>query len=69
VAEAIEVIRDQWSDLAENGVTDAELEAAQRYLTGAYPLRFDGNGRIAGILAGCRPMACRWTTSPRATTV
>jgi zinc protease len=29
-----------------------ELEAAQRYLTGAYPLRFDGNGRIAGILAG-----------------
>ncbi len=52
VAEAIDVIRDQWSDLAENGVTDAELAAAQRYLTGAYPLRFDGNGRIAGILAG-----------------
>jgi zinc protease len=52
VAQAIEVIRDQWSDLAENGVTEAELEAAQRYLTGAYPLRFDGNGRIAGILAG-----------------
>ena len=25
---------------------------AKRYLTGAYPLRFDGNGRIAGILAG-----------------
>jgi zinc protease len=52
VAEAIGVIRDQWRDLAENGVTDAELEAAKRYLTGAYPLRFDGNGRIAGILAG-----------------
>jgi hypothetical protein len=52
VAEAIDVIRDQWSDLAENGVTEEELEAAKRYLTGAYPLRFDGNGRIAGILAG-----------------
>ncbi len=52
VAQAIDVIRDQWADLAENGITDAELEAAQRYLTGAYPLRFDGNGRIAGILAG-----------------
>lgn len=51
VAEAISVIRDQWRDLAENGITEAELEAAQRYLTGAYPLRFDGNGRIAGILA------------------
>jgi hypothetical protein len=36
----------------QNGVTEEELEAAQRYLTGAYPLRFDGNGRIAGILAG-----------------
>jgi zinc protease len=52
VAEAIEVIRAEWTDLAENGVTDEELEAAQRFLTGAYPLRFDGNGRIAGILAG-----------------
>jgi zinc protease len=52
VAEAIGVIRDQWEDVAENGVTEEELEAAKRYLTGAYPLRFDGNGRIAGILAG-----------------
>ena len=32
------------------GVTREELEAAKRYLTGAYPLRFDGNGRIAGQL-------------------
>jgi zinc protease len=52
VAEAIDVIHDQWSDLAQNGITAEELEAAQRFLTGAYPLRFDGNGRIAGILAG-----------------
>lgn len=51
VAEAIDVIRGEWADLAENGITDEELEAAKRYLTGAYPLRFDGNGRIAGILA------------------
>jgi zinc protease len=52
VAEAIDVTRAQWADLAENGITEEELEAAKRYLTGAYPLRFDGNGRIAGILAG-----------------
>jgi zinc protease len=52
VAEAIAVIRDQWDDIATNGVTEEELEAAKRFLTGAYPLRFDGNGRIAGILAG-----------------
>lgn len=52
ISEAIEVIRDQWSDIASNGVTQAELDAAKTYLTGAYPLRFDGNGRIANILVG-----------------
>lgn len=52
VAEAIDVIRAEWTDIAENGVSEAELEAAKLYLTGAYPLRFDGNSNIAGILAG-----------------
>jgi zinc protease len=52
VGEAIEVVRDQWADIAENGITQGELDAAIRYMTGEYPLRFDGNGRIAGILAG-----------------
>jgi zinc protease len=52
VAEAIDVIRDIWVDISENGVTEAEIEAAKLYLTGAYPLRFDGNVTIAGILTG-----------------
>lgn len=52
VGPAIDVIQSIWDDMAENGVTPEELDAAQTYLTGAYPLRFDGNGRIAGILAG-----------------
>ena len=52
VADAIEVVRDQWVDIAENGITQDELEAAKTYLTGAYPLRFDGNGRIANIMVG-----------------
>lgn len=51
IAEAIAVIREEWQRLAEDGVTEDELEAAKQYLTGAYPLRFDGNGRIARILA------------------
>lgn len=49
---AIEVIQDEWRKMAENGVTEAELIAAKKYQTGAYPLRFDGNGRIAGLLVG-----------------
>ncbi len=52
MAEAIAVVQDQWADIATNGITAEELEAAKTYLTGAYPLRFDGNGRIANILVG-----------------
>ena len=52
IGEAIEVIRDEWTKAAENGVTQEELDAAKTYVTGAYPLRFDGNGPIANILVG-----------------
>ncbi len=52
VAEAIDVTRAEWARMAEEGVTEDELETAKTYLTGAYPLRFDGNGPIAGILVG-----------------
>jgi len=52
IAEAIDVIRDEWEKMAENGVTQEEMDSAKTYLTGAYPLRFDGNGPIANILVG-----------------
>lgn len=52
IAEAIDVVRDQWALMAAEGVTEEELERAKTYLTGAYPLRFDGNESIAGILVG-----------------
>ena len=52
IAEAIEVIKAEWRRMAEEGVTPEELEEAKTYLTGAYPLRFDGNANIAGILVG-----------------
>ncbi|MGB3315226.1 MAG: pitrilysin family protein [Albidovulum sp.] len=52
VAEAIEVVRAEWAKAAAEGVTAEELDAAKTYLTGSYPLRFDGNGRIADILVG-----------------
>ncbi|SLN60751.1 Peptidase M16 inactive domain protein [Roseivivax jejudonensis] len=52
MAETVQVIRDTWARTAEDGVSDTELEDAKTYLTGAYPLRFDGNGAIADILVG-----------------
>lgn len=51
-AEAMQVIRDVWVDVAKNGVTQKEVDDTKTYLTGAYPLRFDGNQRIASILVG-----------------
>ena len=52
IAEAIEVTRDEWARMANEGVTQKELEAAKTYLTGEYPLRFDGNSEIADIMVG-----------------
>lgn len=52
IAEAIEVIRAEWTKVADEGVTAEEVANAKTYLTGAYPLRFDGNGTIANIMVG-----------------
>ncbi|WP_370584827.1 M16 family metallopeptidase [Paracoccus sp. IB05] len=52
VAEAISVIRAQWAKIATEGISEKELTDAKTYLTGAYPLRFDGNAPIASILVG-----------------
>ena len=52
VAEAVEVVRAEWDRIATGGVTEEELEETKTYLTGAYPLRFDGNGTIARIMVG-----------------
>lgn len=52
IAEAIDVTRAEWAHMAQDGVTADELATAKTYLTGAYPLRFDGNGEIADIMVG-----------------
>lgn len=49
---SLDVIRSEWRRMAEEGVTEAELDKAKRYLTGSYALRFDSNAAIASILVG-----------------
>ncbi len=51
-AEAIKVVKEEWGRVFSEGVTPEELEATKTYLTGSYPLRFDGNAPIARILVG-----------------
>jgi len=52
VAEAMQVIRDEWARLGAEGITEQELAATKTYLTGSYPMRFSGNGPIANMLVG-----------------
>ncbi len=51
VGQVVEVVRQEWAKAAA-GITGEELETAKTFLTGAYPLRFDGNANIAAILVG-----------------
>jgi zinc protease len=51
-AQAIDVVKDEWRKLIDEGISAEELEEAKTYLTGAYALRFDGNTPIASILVG-----------------
>lgn len=52
VKEAIDIIRTEIGRLAQDGVTDDELAAAKKYLTGAFPLRLDNGAKIARMLVG-----------------
>lgn len=50
-AAAIDLLREEWAGIAQNGITAEDLSRIQTYLTGAYPLRFDGNAAIASTMA------------------
>ena len=52
MAESLNIIRNEMKKMAENGPTEADLNAAKSYLTGSYALRFDTNSKIASQLLG-----------------
>jgi zinc protease len=49
-AQAINVIRDTWKTMHDDGPTAKELTDAKTYITGSFPLSLDSTGRIATIL-------------------
>jgi zinc protease len=49
--ETIKIIREEWSKMAEHGVTQQELEDAKNYLIGSFPMRFNSTTSIAAMLA------------------
>jgi zinc protease len=50
--EALAVIRKEWARMGAEGPTAQEVEDAETYLTGSYPLRFSSSGEIASNLLG-----------------
>ncbi|MDX2223728.1 MAG: pitrilysin family protein [Rhodospirillaceae bacterium] len=48
--QSLAVFREEWRKLHDGGLTQAELDDAKAYLTGAWPLRFTGAQRIADTL-------------------
>ncbi|MEM7177760.1 MAG: pitrilysin family protein [Pseudomonadota bacterium] len=50
MAESLELIRGEWERMATDGLSQEDLDRAKKYLTGAFPLRFDSNAKIAGYL-------------------
>ncbi|HEX9593786.1 MAG TPA: pitrilysin family protein [bacterium] len=49
-AEAEAAVREQLRHMRDGGVTERELDEAQAYLTGSFPLRLDANGKLASYL-------------------
>ena len=52
VAETLNIIRNEWHRMANNGVSERELEVAKTYINGAFPLNLDSTKRISRIVLG-----------------
>ena len=52
--EFMTVLKELMADIAATGITEEELADAKAYLTGAYPLGFDSNSKIAGNMMSVR---------------
>jgi zinc protease len=68
VGEAIEVVRAQWADISANGITQAELDDAIRYMTGNIRCASTATRGSRASWPRCSRMACPPTTSRTATT-
>ena len=52
VGETLSLLRQEWTRMAKDGMSESELADAKTYLTGSYPLRFTSSGSIARMLVG-----------------
>ena len=50
VTQVIDLVREEWSKMADKGATPEELAFVKEHLTGAYPLGFTSTKQIVGLL-------------------
>ena len=54
LARALDMVHAEWAEMGKDGPTADELQGAKDFLTGSYPLQFDGSSRIARLMVGAR---------------
>ncbi len=52
VSQSLDIVREEWQRMAEDGPSEEELSDAKTYLTGSFPLRLSSTQRIASLLVG-----------------
>lgn len=52
VGETVEIIRQEWAKLRDQGVSDANLADAKTFLTGSFLTQISSTGRMASLLLG-----------------
>ena len=50
VGDTLQILRTEWGRFRDDGPTQAELDAAKKYLIGAFPLSLDTTSRLAALL-------------------
>ena len=50
--ETIKILKNEWRRMADQGLTQTELDDAKTYLTGSYPRRFSSSRQIAAMMTG-----------------
>ncbi len=50
IAQSIDIIRQEWRRMRDDGPTEEELQDTKRYLTGSFPLSLDSTGSVASLL-------------------
>ncbi len=50
LGQSIEIIRQQWDRMREQGPSDAEIADAKTFLTGSFPLQFDSTTSVAALM-------------------